>query len=143
MFERGQAELKLVDPVPEDFQLGLIGEAPFSAAAQPRRGLRALGHQRQRHQPLRAVWPVDKPGGDLPGPVPGTQGGAGRAGVGGGPVKGHPIGAFKLRGELKFELPCVEPVLPLHGATSGPCRADPAVLPTNGNLFSTLTLLIA
>ena len=36
LFERGQAELKLVDPVPEDFQLGLVGKAPFGAAAQPR-----------------------------------------------------------------------------------------------------------
>jgi len=36
LFERGQAEFELVDPVPEDFKLGLVGEAAFGAAAQPR-----------------------------------------------------------------------------------------------------------
>jgi len=34
-FERGQAELELVDPVPEDLKLGLVGQPPLGGAAQP------------------------------------------------------------------------------------------------------------
>ena len=33
-FQRGQPELELVDPVPEDLQLGLVGEPPLRGAAQ-------------------------------------------------------------------------------------------------------------
>jgi hypothetical protein len=35
-FERGQPELQLVDPVPEELQLGLVGQPPLRGAAQPR-----------------------------------------------------------------------------------------------------------
>jgi hypothetical protein len=35
-FEGGQAELEPVDPVPEDLELGLVGQPPFRGAAQAR-----------------------------------------------------------------------------------------------------------
>jgi len=33
-FECSQPEFELVDPVPEDLKLGLVGQPPFRAAAQ-------------------------------------------------------------------------------------------------------------
>jgi hypothetical protein len=33
-FEGGQPEFELVDPVPEDLKLSLVGQPPFRAAAQ-------------------------------------------------------------------------------------------------------------
>ncbi len=113
-FQRGQPELELVYPMPEDLQLGLVGQPPFRSAAQPGRGLGAGGDHRERHQSLRPVRPVDQPGRDLPGPVPAAQGGPGRAGVRHGPVKRHPVGAFEPGAQLEFEFPVVEAVFPLH-----------------------------
>jgi hypothetical protein len=36
VFERGQPQFELVDPVPENLKLGLVGQPSFRAAAQPR-----------------------------------------------------------------------------------------------------------
>ncbi len=93
LFERGQPEFELVDPVAEDLELGLVGQPSLRGPAQPRRGLGAGGDQRERHQPLRPVRAVRQPGGDLPGPVPAAQGGAGSAGRGGRAFECHPVGA--------------------------------------------------
>ena len=35
-FERGQPKFKLVDPVPENLKLSLVGQPPFRGAAQAR-----------------------------------------------------------------------------------------------------------
>jgi hypothetical protein len=35
-FERGQPQFELVDSVPENLKLGLVGQPSFRAAAQPR-----------------------------------------------------------------------------------------------------------
>ncbi len=35
-FERGQPEFELVDPVPENLELGLVGQPPFRGAPQAR-----------------------------------------------------------------------------------------------------------
>jgi hypothetical protein len=35
-FEGGQPELELVDPVPQDLKLGLVGQPPLRGAAQAR-----------------------------------------------------------------------------------------------------------
>ena len=100
--------------MPEDLQLGLIGEPPLCRAAQSGGGLGACGDERERHQPLRPVRPVGEPGRDLPGAVPGAQGGTGGAGVGGRPFQRHPVRALELGSQLEFEFPVVEPVLPVH-----------------------------
>ena len=114
LFERGQPELELVDPVPEDLQLGLVGQPPLRGAAQPRGGLGACGDERERHQSLRPMRPVDEPGRDLPGAVPVAQHGPGGTGVRGRPFQRHPVRALKLGRQLEFELPVVKPVLPVH-----------------------------
>ena len=36
VFERGQPEFELVDPVPENLELGLVGQPPLGGAPQPR-----------------------------------------------------------------------------------------------------------
>jgi hypothetical protein len=35
-FEGGQPEFELVDPVPQDLELGLVGQPPLRGAAQAR-----------------------------------------------------------------------------------------------------------
>ena len=118
----GQPELELVDPVPEDLQLGLIGQPPFGAAPQPRRGLGSGGDQRERHQPLRAVRAVDQPGRDLPGAVPAAQGGAGHPGISGRAFEGDPVRPLELGGQFELHLPVVQPVFPVHAGTSSRSR---------------------
>src|SRR5271155_4931274 len=54
-FERGQPEFELIDTVPEDLELRLVGQAPFGGFAQARRGLGARGDQSERHESLRPV----------------------------------------------------------------------------------------
>lgn len=58
-FKCGQPELELVDPVPEYFELGLVGQPPLRGAAQAWRGFSARGNERERYQPLRPVRAVD------------------------------------------------------------------------------------
>ncbi len=106
--------------MPEDLHLGLVGEPPLRGAAQPRRGLGALGDQGERHQPLRPVRPVDEPRRDLPGPVPGAQRRAGDAGVGGGPLQRYPVRPLEPGRQVELKLPVIEPVLPVHGYRSPP-----------------------
>jgi hypothetical protein len=36
VFEGGQPEFELADPVPENLKLGLVGQSPFRGAAQAR-----------------------------------------------------------------------------------------------------------
>ena len=100
--------------MPEDLQLGLVGEPSLRGTAKSRGGLGACGGERERHQSLRAVRPVDEPGRDLPAAVPGAQGSTGGASVGCRPFQGHPVRALELGGQLEFEFPVVEPVLPVH-----------------------------
>jgi hypothetical protein len=52
-FQRCQPEIKLIDPVVEDLQLGLVGEPPLRGAPQSWRGLGACADDPERHQPLR------------------------------------------------------------------------------------------
>ena len=90
-FEGGDPKLKLVDPVPEDLQLSLVGEAPFSCPAKPGRRLRPGRDNRERHESLRSVRPVDQPGRDLTGAVPVAQRGTGCASVCRRPLQGDPV----------------------------------------------------
>jgi len=115
-FERGESQLELVDPVPQDLQLGFVSEPSLRCPAQPGRCLRACGYERERHQSLRPVWPVDQSGRDLTGPVPVAQRSAGCAGIRRGTLKRDPLRARELGGELKLKLPCVKPVVPVHDA---------------------------
>jgi hypothetical protein len=82
-FEGGQPRFGLVDPVPEDLKLGLVGQPSFCDVAQARRGAGAVCGQGEGHQPLRPVRVGGQPGRDLSGPVPVAQGGAGDVGIGG------------------------------------------------------------
>jgi hypothetical protein len=85
--------------VPKDLELGLVGEPPLRGAAQSRGGLGASGDERERHQSLRPVRPVDEPGRDLPGAVPVAQDRTGGAGVGGRPFRlagSQPVGSHHL-----------------------------------------------
>jgi len=104
----------VVDATSKDLQLSLVGKLTLGGAAQPGRGLRSGRDDRERHQPLRSVRTVDEPGRDLAAPVPAAQGCPGGTGPPGGAVERDPFGPVELRGELQFELPAVEPVLPIH-----------------------------
>ena len=108
--------------MPEDLQLGLVSEPSLRGVAQSRGGLGACSDERERHQSLRAVRPVDEPGRDLPGAVPGAQDSTGGAGVGGRPFQRHPVRALELGRQLEFEFPVVEPVLPIHDYMTFPLR---------------------
>ncbi len=61
LLKRGQPQLQLVDPVPQDLQFRLVGDPALRGPAQPRRRLGAAGHHRQRDQPLRAVRALYQP----------------------------------------------------------------------------------
>ena len=64
-FEGGQPRFELVDSVPEDLKLGLVGQPSFCDVAQARRGLGAVSGQGEGHQPLRPVRVGGQPGRDL------------------------------------------------------------------------------
>src|SRR5947209_2563572 len=113
-FECGEPELELVDPVAEDLELGLVGQPPLRAAAQPRRGLGPGRYHCQRHQPVRPVRAVDGPGGNLPGPVPVAQGGPGSGGIGGRLLERHPVRALQPGAQLKLDLPAIQSLFPVH-----------------------------
>src|SRR5690242_9374017 len=62
--------------------------------------------------------PVDQSRRDLTAAVPGAQRGSRHARFRGGFLQRHPVGAIELRAELKFQLPVVEPVFPVHSCLS-------------------------
>jgi hypothetical protein len=90
-FEGSQPRFELVDPVPEDLKLGLVGQPSFCDVAQARRGLGAVSSQGEGHQPLRPVRVGGQPGRDPPGPVPVAQGGAEDVGIGGPAFERDPV----------------------------------------------------
>ena len=113
-FESGEPKLELVDAVPQDLELGLVGEAALRCPAKPRRCFGPGRDDCERHESLRPVRPVDQPGRDLTGPVPVAQRGAGCAGVRRRPLQRDPVRARELGGEVELKLPLVEPVVPVH-----------------------------
>jgi len=112
--ERADPKLELVDAMSQDLQLSLVGELTLGGATQPGRRLRSGRDDRERHQALRSVRTVDEPGRDLATPVPAAQGCPRGAGPRGRAVERDPLGPVELSIELEFELPAVEPVLPVH-----------------------------
>jgi hypothetical protein len=118
VLQRAEPELELVDPVPQDLELRLVGELTFRGPPQPRGRLRSRRDQRKRHQALRAVRPVHQPGRDLAAPVPAAQRCARGSGLRGSFVERHPVGPVELSLELELNLPGVEPVLPVHPSAS-------------------------
>ena len=115
-FERGEPKLELVNPVSQDLQLSLVGEAPFRCPAEPGRCLRPCRGNRERDEPLRPVRPVDQPGRDLTGPVPVAQRGAGCARVRRRTLERDPVRPGEPGGQFELKLPLIEPVIPVHDA---------------------------
>jgi Clp amino terminal domain, pathogenicity island component len=131
---------ELIDSVLDQFQLRLGRKATLGGVTQPRRRLCAGGGDRKRHQPGGPVRAFGQPRRDLAASIPAPKRRAGRPGLPGRDVKGHPVRAIELGRELQRGIPVIDPVVPVHVDLSS---LDPAISIVLTRLppSSTLTLM--